>query len=168
MILYIGLTHPVDPDTEEKIEAHLREWFNKYRVKLLLVGFFPYDPIAMEFSIDIGDQPHELIVESLERWIARLKQGETDLLVSTRGVLEGMSREERGEYLKRKMIYLIEEVRRMNRARTSSRLRRLEYLLSGTARELEKLLQAHPPLALPPAPIEDGLSRKLDEFWKKL
>ena len=72
MILYVGLTQPVDKNTEEKIEAKILEWFQKSGEKLGLVGVFPYDPIVMEYAIDIGEHTPQPIAKSLERWIRRL------------------------------------------------------------------------------------------------
>ena len=168
MILYVGLTQPVDRNTEEKIETKILEWFHKFKTKLRLVSVFPYDPIIMEYSIDIGEQPSEPAAKSLERWLRKLNLDESDFVVGNLSVLDSMSTEERAEHLTHKLSYLLELIRQLTRASSNKRLRQIEHLLAGVAAEAGDLLHADSSLSVPSTPVEDKVSRILDEFWKRL
>jgi hypothetical protein len=168
MLIYIGLTQPVDRDTEEEIEAHLHKWFHRYRSQYRLAGIFPYDPVMMEFVLDIGEQVPETIAQSLQDWIDRLGLDHTDVLISDRSVLEGMTEDERCEHLKRKMRFLLESVRQIHRGSNSARHRQLEYLLAGACSETDRLLMGTPSLSVAPSPVQEKLSREIDEFWQNL
>lgn len=168
MILYVGLTQPVDRNTEERIEAKILEWFHKFRTKLKLVSVFPYDPVVMEYAVDIGEQPGESAAASLERWLAKLNLDESDLVVGNLSVLDSMSTEERAEHLTRKLSFLLDSVRQLGRGSANSSLRQIEYLLAGATAEAVDLLREDSALSVPSTPVEDNVSQILDEFWEKL
>jgi len=168
MILYVGLTQPVDKNTEEKIEAKILEWFQKFKGKLGLVGVFPYDPVMMEYAVDIGDQPCEPVVDSLERWIGKLNLDETDFTIGNVSILESMSREERTDHLVRKIRYIHESLHRLSRSTTNPTFRQIEYLLGGVRLEAEKLLRSKRSPSIAPTPVDERVSKKLDEFWRSL
>jgi hypothetical protein len=168
MLVYVGLSHPVDKDGEQRIESCILEWFHTHKRALKLVGVYPYDPVIMEFSIEIGSQPCEIVLDSLEDWMSRLEDEEVDILVTPHSVLEGMSVQGRCDHLKRKLLFILGSVRQINRSLSNPKLRNVEYLLTGLAEEAGKLLEEPSPFSVVPLDVQDHTSQQLDDFWKEL
>lgn len=168
MLVYVGLSHPVDKDGEQKVESCILEWFHTHKRDLKLVGVYPYDPVIMEFAIEIGAQPCEVVIDSLDEWLTRLEIEEVEVMVSQISVLEGMSVQGRCDHLKRKLLFILGSVRQINRSLSNPKLRNVEYLLTGLAEEAGKLLDEPTPFSVIPTDVEDTTSQQLDDFWKDL
>jgi hypothetical protein len=168
MLVFVGLSHAVDKDVEQRIEATIMEWFHSHKRDLNLVGVYPFDPVILEFAVEIGDQPSEMVLDSLDDWLRRLEIEEAELVVSDRSVLERMSVQGRCDHLKRKLLFILGSVRQINRSLSNPKLRNVEYLLTGLAEEAGKLLDEPAPHTLIPPAMEDTASEQLDEFWKNL
>ncbi len=168
MLLYVAITHPVDGEIEEKIEECIQDWYQNQRLRWELGGVLPYDPVLREIAIDIGIIPHNQVAESLRAWLSHKPDlDENDYTLSDHSSIEDLSQSERVEHFRHKLLYLLGSIRRLNHTLGSERLRQIEYLLGGIATEAADLLPTQHSGSLDP-PIEEGLSRKLDEFWKSL
>lgn len=171
MILYVGLVHPVDREYEEQFEAIIQEWFLRNRERFGINGVYPYDPILREIAIDIGEQAEEPVADSLGDAIRTLGPAGSDVSIGSASVLDGLSGSQRGDHVRRKLLYLLDALRQMNENLESKRVRQVEYLLAGIATEMVDIIQTgeSPSSAqIEPAPLEEKFSRKLDDFWEKL
>jgi hypothetical protein len=169
MLLYMGITHPLDTDQEEKIEEGIQEWFQEQKTRWEMAGVLPYDPVLREIAIDIGSQSPHQVIESLRAWLAtKLELDDSDYVLSDHSTLEDLTVPERTEHLRHKLLYLLGSIRRLNHTLGSGRLRQFEYLLGGVATEAADLLPNPTSVAMEQPPLEEGWSRQLDDFWKNL
>jgi hypothetical protein len=169
MLLFVGLTHPIESDLEEKVEESIQEWFQEQRGRWEMIGVFPYDPVLREIAIDIGNCGPNPVAESLRAHFAvKMEFDDSDFVISDHTTLEDLSSAERIEHLRHKLLYLMGSIRRLNHTLGSGRMRQIEYLLGGVATEAADLLpNAQSALTTQP-PLEEGWSRQLDDFWNTL
>jgi hypothetical protein len=168
MLLYVAITHPVDGEIEEKIEDCIQDWYQNQRLRWELGGVLPYDPVLREIAIDVGNIPPNQVVESLRAWLShKAELDESDYALSDHSSIEDLSQTERIEHFRHKLLYLLGSIRRLNHTLGSERMRQIEYLLGGIATEAADLLPTQHSIPAEP-PLEEGWSRKLDEFWKSL
>ena len=168
MLLFVAITHAVDGEIEERIEECIQDWFQEQRLRWELAGVLPYDPVLREIAIDAGHVPLAQAAESLRGWlISRAELDNSDFALSDHSSLEDLTIGERVEHFRHKLLYLLGSIRRLNHTLGSGRLRQIEFLLGGIATEAADLLPSQQSIPVDP-PLEDGWSRKLDEFWKSL
>lgn len=168
MLLFIGLTRPIESDLEEQFEECLELWRQEHQMRWEMVGVLPYDPVLRELAVDIGNAPAQAVASSLRAWLAvKLDLDDADVVISDHSTLEELNQMERTEHLRHKLLYLLGAIRRLNHSLGSGKLRQIEYLLGGVATEAADLLPNSAPVS-PTQPLEEGWSRQLDEFWQKL
>lgn len=168
MLLYVAITHPVDGEVEEKVETCVEDWYQNQRMRWEMAGVLPYDPVLREIAIDVGNIPINQAGESLRVWLSQKTElDESDYALSDHSSIEDLSHSERVEHFRHKLLYLLGSIRRLNHTLESERIRQIEYLLGGIATEAADLLPTQQSVITEP-PLEEGLSRKLDEFWKSL
>lgn len=168
MLLFIGLTHPLESDFEDAIEKSLQLWFQEQKLRWDLPGILPYDPVLREFAIDIGNYSPQQVSDSLRAWLlAKFEMDESDFVLADHTALEDLTVPERVEHLRHKLLYLLGSIRRLNHSLGSERLNQIEYLLGGVATEAADLLPNTARQVAEPL-VEEGWSNQLDEFWNTL
>lgn len=169
MRVYVTVTRPVELDQEISLENAVHEWFDEVKHKLNCTGVYPYDPVLRELSIELGDQQHqEMAVGDLQSWLDRCKAiKDIEVIVTCCSALETMSRNERIEHLRHKMLYLLSSTKKINRELRSNRLRQIEYLMSSIATELAELLPVATAEKIPPEQ-EKAFFKKIEDFWEGL
>ena len=171
MILYVGLAHPVDREYEEQFETVVHEWFMTHREQFGIHGVYPYDPILREIAIDIGDHPEGPVADCLGEALKNIQPAGSDVLIGSSSVHSKLSGVQRGDHVRRKLLYLLDSLRQLNENLESKKVRQIEYLLAGISTEMVDIIQTgENPKGdeVQPAPLEEKFSRKLDDFWEKL
>lgn len=171
MILFVGLAHPVEKEFEEDFEKVVHEWFLLNRERFGVHGVYPYDPILREIAIDIGETSEETIADSLGDALKNMEPAGSDVLIGSSSLLDKLTGVQRGDHVRRKLLYLLDALRQMNENLESKAVRQVEYLLAGISTEMVDIIQTgeHPSeKVVDPAPLEERFSRNLDDFWEKL